>query len=289
MNEIEGHSKERLHRLKWIAMMCVLLVVRGAYAQVGGAAVEASPQQLAFDVVSIKQHAPKASNDEFIGVEFAADGINVSGGMPLHTFLLNTFGVTNERLRGEPSWVTEGYDFIAKVSPEDVPKYRLLKQQEKWSMLLPVIEERCALRFHHETKALTTYTLVVAKGGPKLQPSKPESTRDTGYHVDSRRTILTGNKASIKELARMISLQIGSPVVEKTGLTGDYDFSLSFAPDGDLQAGNVASGGNSARSTESVGPSVFAAVQEQLGLKLVAQKEAVDVIVIDHLERPTRN
>ena len=91
-------------------------------------------------------------------------------------------------------------------------------------------------------------------------------------------------------IMRWISLEIGSTVVDKTGLTGSYDYSLSFAPDDSMKAEMLPPGSSGgAPPPEAEGPSIFTALQEQLRLKLVAEKQPVDVIVIDHLEQPTAN
>ncbi len=91
-------------------------------------------------------------------------------------------------------------------------------------------------------------------------------------------------------IVRWISMQLGSTVIDKTGLTEKYDYTLSFVPDDSMKAGILPPGsGGGAPPPETEGPSIFAALPEQLGLKLVAQKQPVDVIVIDHMEQPTVN
>jgi uncharacterized protein (TIGR03435 family) len=216
--------------------------------------------------------------------------------------LREAFGVTNDRLMGEPAWVTTSrYDVDAKVAPEDAPKFKQLTDQQKWQMLLEALDDRCALRFHHETRELTVYTLVVAKGGAKLQVSKPAApsanqapgrgASSAGMTVSENEFTMTGHEASMASIVRWISLQLGSTVIDKTGLTESYDYALSFAPDESMKAGILLPGssGGGASPPEAEGPSIFAALQEQLGLKLVAQKAPVDVIVIDHMEEPTAN
>jgi uncharacterized protein (TIGR03435 family) len=97
---------------------------------------------------------------------------------------------------------------------------------------------------------------------------------------------------SMSGIARMISGQIGSTVVDKTGLTGKYDYTLSYAPDESMKARIPPLGGPSPGDAEgpgATGPSFLTAVQEQLGLKLEAHKKPVDVVVIDHMEQPTAN
>ncbi len=229
------------------------------------------------------------------------DGIAVSG-MPMHMILREAFGVTNDRLLGEPAWVTTSrYDVDAKVTPEDAPKFKPLTDQQQWQMLLPVLEDRCALKFHHETRELTVYTLVVARGGLKMQVSKPldpnvkltpgQNPSSAGMSVSEKLFTLTGRRASMTSIVRWISMQLGSTVIDKTGLTESYDYTLSFVPDESMKAGILPPGSNggSTLPPDTEGPSIFTALPEQLGLKLVAQKLPVDVIVIDHMEPPTAN
>ncbi|MGB7266478.1 MAG: M56 family metallopeptidase [Terracidiphilus sp.] len=250
-----------------------------------------------FDVVSIKPYGP---SQMMIRIDTKPDGISVSG-MPMHMIVREAFGVTNDRLLGEPDWVNaERYDIDAKVAPEDVPKLKGLTPQQRWEMLLPVLVERCGLKFHHETRNLTVYTLVVAKGGPKLTPSTlagdstkvaPERHQSSmGLSVGDKGMTLSAHGASIESIARWISLQIGSTVVDKTGLTGTYDYRLEFAPDESMRGVVLPHGaGGDSPPPEADGPSIFTALQEQLGLKLVAEKQSVDVVVIDGMERPTAN
>jgi len=261
------------------------------------AAQQTSQPLLVFDVASIKPYGP---NNLRISIHNKPDGIAVSG-MPMHMILREALGVTNDRLLGEPAWVaTNRYDVDAKVAPEDAPKFKQLTYQQQWQMLLPVLEDRCALKFHHETRELTVYALVVAKGGPKLQVSMPadssakqapgQNPGSAGMTVSENLFTMTGHGASMTSITRWISLDLGSTVIDKTGLTGNYDYALSFVPDDSMKAGILPPGSSGgAPPPEAEGPSIFTALQEQLGLKLVAQKQPVDVIVIDHMEQPTEN
>lgn len=249
---------------------------------------------LAFDVASIKPYGP---NDMMITIRTTPDGVRVTG-MPMHMILREAFDATNDRLLGEPEWVNSNrYDVEAKVAPEDSPKLKLLSNEQRWAMLLPVLEDRCKLRFHHETKELTVYSLLIAKGGPKLQPAGdaagagvpgPGPNRMTANAGGSGMTFM-GRSATMDSIVHMIARTVGSTVIDETGLTGKYDYTLRFAPDDSMRAGMPPAGMGGAPQPESDAPSIFTAVQEQLGLKLVAQKQAVDVIVIDHMEQPTEN
>jgi uncharacterized protein (TIGR03435 family) len=291
--------------------VCVvaLLAGRGVMAQAqggtpGGAttgtssgATKSAAQPLAFDVVSIR---PYGKNDFRISIHTMPDGVRVTG-MPMHMIVREAFGMTNDRLLGEPGWVNvERYDVEAKVAPDDAAKYKGLTDREHWAMLLPALEDRCGLKFHHETRQLTVYSLVIAKGGLKMQPSqhanaaagatpgpKPAS---AGASVSDKSFTISGHGQTTTTIARWVSLTLGSTVVDKTGLTDEYDYTLSFAPDDSMKAGVLPPGsGGAALPPEPEGPSIFTALQEQLGLKLAPEKQPVDVIVIDHMEQPTAN
>jgi uncharacterized protein (TIGR03435 family) len=196
---------------------------------------------------------------------------------------------------------------------------------------LPVLQDRFGLKYHHEIRDLQVYTLVVAKGGPKLKQYAPPAGGDsppaasmppppppppppgpggapsgggamgpggangprTLMRMSAQGMTMNAVGTTMASLSQMISQQLGATVVDKTGLAGKYDFTLNFAPDpnGGMPMMRPPSGPapDGAASQEPVGPSLFAAVQEQLGLKLVAERQAVDVIVIDRIEQPTEN
>jgi bla regulator protein blaR1 len=305
-----------MHRIRhfvcaaaWLA--CSVWAGRGAAAQAPASAVpDAQPQNglaqpLAFDVVSIR---PYPRNNMMISIRTTPDGISV-GGMPMHMILREAFGVTNGQLLGEPDWVaTDRYDVEGKVAPEDAPKLKQLSNEQRWTMLLPALEERCNLKFHHETRELTVYMLVIAKGGPKMQlaqpagnvaPSGPMAPRSGTVAAPSpppppppgpgAGIFFAGRSATMESLAHMLSRTLGNPVIDKTGLTGKYDYRLQFAPDDSVRASMPPPAMGGAPPPETDGPSIFTALQEQLGLKLVAQKQPVDVIVIDHMDQPTAN
>jgi len=269
----------------------------------------AAAEPLAFDVVSIKPHKDEGISRVGIGFRTTPDGLSFSGGS-LDMLLRMAFDVPRDRLLNEPEWVKSSrLDLDAKVAPEDAPRLKTLTRQQHWAMLIPVLEDRCRLKFHHENRELEVYTLVAAKGGPKLKEAEaadsdaiaPDSTPRTQaarspmrMSISSKGMTIHGHDATMESLIEMISQQVGITVVDKTGLTGKYDFTLSWMPDeGAWQLMGLPIPGpppeGSAQPQEPVGPSIFTAVQEQLGLKLEAQKEKVDVIVIDRIEQPSAN
>lgn len=253
-------------------------------------------------------------------INFTPDGIRVTN-VPLQTLLRESFGVEDDHILGIPNWAkTTMLDVEAKVAPEDAPKLKALSFDQRKKMLIALFQDRCSLRFHHETRELPVYELVVAKGGVKMQASKPDPPpaqapepgagpgagpgsgpgplpppgqgpprgshmlmmRGRG-HIESTGTDLGG-------LAHLLSAQLGRTVVDKTALTGNFDYKLDWTPDDAAVAMNK--GGDPAptdNASDSAGPSLFTALQEQLGLKLEAVKMQADVIVIDQIEEPTAN
>ena len=187
-----------------------------------------------------------------------------------------------------PSWTkSERYDVEAKVDYEDVPKWKALSLTQKSLALQPLLVKRFNLQFHHETRERPTYSLVVAKNGPKLHkaqhvetnPNGTGSPDGTGDRDES--TVTPGKiilkRSSLSVLANLPSSQgLSHAVVDKTGLTDIYDITLRWSPD-DI--------GSSDASLSSL----FTALQEQLGLKLEYIKNQIDVIVIDDVEKPSAN
>jgi uncharacterized protein (TIGR03435 family) len=176
------------------------------------------------------------------------------------------YRMTDAQIAG-PEWLeSERFDIVAKTESG--------KPQPE--MLQAVLAERFKLAVHRETKELTVYALVVAKNGPKIQKADPGEGDTT-----SRRGHLTAQRTSMHGLARFLAgpnVRLGRPVVDKTGLDGVFDFNLDWTPE------------NSSQTRADAPPSIFVALQEQLGLKLEAQKAPVEVLMVDHVEKiPTEN
>jgi len=158
-----------------------------------------------------------------------------------------------------------GDDLKSESTPE--------KNEELKPLLQDLLEQRFHLQTHTESKLAKGYALVVAKGGPKLVPTKGD--RWPGFRVHDVPGNLQGINWSMQNLAKSLQHGAGLPVVDKTGLAGSYDFHLVYASD---------------IAKDSTLPSIFTALQEQLGLKLEEQKVPVDVVAIDHVDRvPTEN
>lgn len=285
-----------------------------------------------YDVASIKSYKPDDGPGMRLMIRILPDGVSLKG-IPLRMLLQEAFGVEQDRILGEPAWArTSRYDIEAKVEPDDAPKLKDLKADQRNAMMLQLLVDRFNLKYHHETRELPMYALVVAKGGPRLTESKPGEDvpapdghaaapglgipppppppGDGGLEPGPGGQPKPGNRpivgegmrmspgniqshgGSIDFLAHALSGMLGRTVVDKTGLTGKYDFSLNWTPDEGMR--NVLGGPqggppNGEPPPDAGGPTLFTAVQEQLGLKLESQKATVDVIVIDHVDQPSEN
>ena len=277
------------------------------------ASTDASPDLPKYDVATIK---PTTASDGRRMFMFTPDGVNLAG-VPAQMMLKEAFGLEDDHILGAPGWIkTNHYDLQAKVAPDDAPKLSALTFEQRRAMLLPLLVERFNLKYHHETRELPGYTLLVAKGGPKMKlseappPSPPDAKPpDSGPNPSPggpgaarpqpRRMLrlmgrghLESEATNTETLARVLSDQLGRTVVDKTGLTGNYDFTLQWTPeDAPPPTPGGADGGapHNDNATDAVGPSIFTALQEQLGLKLESSKGAADVVVIDHIDQPSEN
>jgi uncharacterized protein (TIGR03435 family) len=232
--------------------------------------------------------------DKKIGMWAAPDGFSAWFITPQQIISI-AYGVESLQFSGGPSWLpSERFDIQAKMDAATTEALAKLSQAQRvlaqQQMLQALLADRFQLTVHRETKEGTIYTLVIAKGGPKLQEAKPG---DPGADNMTSKSggDLTAQAVPIARLVRSLTQMLGHPVLDKTDLKGVYDFKLQFTPDDRLQPPNGAA--PNARLPEppadSNAPSLFDALQEQLGLKLDSGKGPVEVIVIDHVERPSGN
>ena len=189
------------------------------------------------------------------------------------------YDVRDFYVSGEPGWAgADRFDIVAKAETSaDHAQMRVMMQT--------LLKERFKLALRQETRDATVYQLVIAKGAPKLQ----ESSRKAGGIRFLGRGNVEGKGSAMAGLAGYLQTLLGDVVVDKTGLTGNYDFKLTWVPD-EAQAGKPgAQGLPAANAAEEGGPSIFTALQEQLGLKLEASKGPVEALVIVHVEKPSEN
>lgn len=243
-------------------------------------------------VASIKQVV--AAEGDPMTLRFSDDGVSFRG-VAIAWIVAQAFSsqpavdFQDELVLGLPSWTkSDRYDVEAKVDDEDVARWKALTPSRRRLALQPLLVTRFGLKFHHETRSRPTYSLEVAKNGPKLQKAQRGETFPNnaipipdGTGSEGESTVTPGKivlrAASLSVLANLLSSQgLSHAVVDKTGLTDIYDITLRWSPDD-----NASSDGSL--------PSLFTALREQLGLKLEYNKNPIDVIVIDHIERPSAN
>jgi uncharacterized protein (TIGR03435 family) len=248
----------------------------------------------AYDVASIKPGKPDSGST----LLFRLDGFTAKG-MTLKSLIKEAYGIEDDQLLGAPGWLnTQTYDIEAKVDGPEVAALERLSEDQRKAMFQLFLRERFQLKVHLETKELPILALVIAKNGPKLQEAKPGDTYPDGIKGpdgkpggragmmmwgDGR---LTGQGISIASIVQPLTQQLNRTVLDQTGLAGKYDVELRWTPD-HTSAPNT--GPESGIAAESPTPSIFTAIQEQLGLKLESHKAPVEVLVIDHVEAPSAN
>jgi uncharacterized protein (TIGR03435 family) len=199
----------------------------------------------------------------------------------------------NQQLQNVPEWtISERYDIVAKVDAGDVPSFRKLTFDQVREMLQPVLADRFKLSVHRQIKELPVYDLVVSKNGPKFAAAKLPSKKYPNGNLDRESNYINMEGLPMGSLAFALMRQLGRSVVDKTGLTAKYDLMLRWSPD--EQATPMSNGPDNlrqgiAQSPDSSEPSIFTAIQEQLGLRLVPSKGPVECVFIDHIERPSEN
>ena len=262
-----------------------------------------------FEVASIK---PNKSGDMRIMLRIAPGGTFEATGATMKMLIEQAFDIKDDQLAQAPPWLdSEHYDVHAKPEDSDaaaIDKLPMEQRREKlMQMLQSLLIERCKLEVSHETKELPVYALLVAKGGVKMKksdfvpPDKPQNgppaIRKNGampggmFRMDGRGK-LESTGVEMAMFVNVLSRNAGRMVIDKTGLTGRWDFTLQWTPDmpqGPAPGGPGGPGGGGPPPEASSGPSLFTAVQEQLGLKLEPEKAPVDVLVIKHVEKPSEN
>lgn len=217
----------------------------------------------------------------------------------MKSLICQAYDVSDYQVTGGPAWVfSDYYDVNAKMDEAAIQTLKALAPDQaklvREQMMQALLADRLKLAIHHETKQFSIYALVVAKGGSKLHESKPDDDNKnvpTGFdgkplgkgnmrmQGESAGYTLTAQGYSMDNFAGQLSGQLRSRVDNQTGLKGEYDFTLRYSRDDAPEPSG---------SEPSV-PSIFTAIQEQLGLKLESTKGPVDVIVIDHIELPSEN
>lgn len=287
---------------RWIAVLFMTVSALACLMQwPSGAQAQSSSRAPQFEVASVKQNLTETTESNLnhsLPDRFTATNI------PLFFLILDAYEIKGHQLVGAPNWIWDkSYDIIG-IFPQgnrpDPHQTHLMEQQ--------LLADRFDLKLHPEQREVPAYDLVLAKKDGHLGPQIHKSTMDcVAWAANGRpkvegtskspvsptgerplcnllvtRTWLSGGGRTIQEFARSLEAMLDRPVFDRTGLTGTYDIDLQWART-DLHAGADAS------ATSSDAPSLFTAVEEQLGLKLVRHKEPLNVLVVDHVQAPTPN
>ncbi len=256
-------------------MHCVRMVA-AAMLTVFGSLAQAPDLQ--FEVASLKPSRPGA---EMGGIHPAPGGRRyIAAGAPLKMMLTAAYRIRTDQVSGGPAWMdTELFDLNAEAEqPSSIGDLHI--------MLLNVLKERFKLQMHSETKERPVYVLSAAKTGVKMKPHEITSAGDPTIDRPGFGK-LAAKSAPMDYFAFGLGMILDRPVLDRTGLKGGYDFELSWTPD--LPAGFPEGGQINGQVVDTSGPTIFAAMEKQLGLKLEAQKGPVEILVIDHAEKPVEN
>ena len=224
-----------------------------------------------WEVVTVKPSDPNYKYDFF-----TARGRHVIIKNETVLSILRTgYGLQKSQIVGLPDWVkTEHFDVDGVPDTAGEPN-----AEQMHALMRKLLAERFGLKAHREQREMGVYALVVAKGGPRMAPSKADPngmSANVGGENNGRQTRKFTN-VSMADLAPMLQFNVDRPVVDRTGIKGRYDFTMQWTVDEEQTA------------EPNAPPGLFTAIQEQIGLKLEPAKAPVDVMVIDKVERPGAN
>jgi uncharacterized protein (TIGR03435 family) len=220
-----------------------------------------------FDVVSIKPD----SDGHGLDAGTQPGGRYTARNVPAQFLVTEAFGIKDFQIAGAPKWLNdERYDIVAKAATPNE-----LNPEQLRPLLQAMLADRFKLKFHREMKEFPTYSLVVGKNGPKFHQSPAGHGANLNVSSSNGKASMTGQGMPMSALAQHLAGMVGRTVADNTGLKGNFDFRLAWAP-GDAVSDAL--------------PDIFTALQEQLGLKLdIVKKGEVEVIVIERMEKASAN
>jgi bla regulator protein BlaR1 len=290
-------SPERTIIVRWLSVvLCVgpLSVVASSWA---AQLIQPRQPMPSFEVVSVRPWTPNTVTSPSDGgspkkakvmpasvAQSVSDRIRFIGQIEL--LIENAYGFpfsSSKRIVGGPEWVrseSDRYEVIAKIDDKDYAAIKEMaprKQQEEVSLMeQSLLADRFKFRGHIENRTLPRFALVLARGGSKLQRAQEDAKRQLSLVRDGQENELRATAVSIGELAESPFIRIDDrQVVDRTGLQGKFTFTLKFRPAGSEDDGSA--------------PELTTALQQQIGLRLVPEDGEVQVVVIDHIERPSGN
>jgi|ERR1019366_981814 uncharacterized protein (TIGR03435 family) len=337
IDSFRSYKKRMLSAGVFIAFSGTILVgffsATPSHAQSSAQNATAAAPVMEYEVATIKAYKPgsdEGPNVMRVGIMNAPDGFTASGAT-MQMLVSVAYGIQNFQIIGAPDWFNNDRfeisakmessvaDALAKMSQDD-------RTQTRQKMLQALLADRFKLTIHRETKEMPAYVLTIGKNGSKLveaKPPDPQAAAPAGSGGGGRGGLggpgrggpgrggistsggpggvtVSADSVPMAGLVRILSQSLRSPVIDKTGLTGNYAISLKFMPENFGGGGGPGfatppSGGAPAApnppdpAADPVGPTLLVAVQEQLGLKLDKSKGQVEIIVIDHVEKASDN
>jgi len=234
-----------------------------------------------YEIASIKPHA---DSDLRLAFRIEPDGALAATGITLKRLMMTAYNVQGFRIVGGPGWVaSRRWDMQAKPN-------RAASRDQVRPMLRTLLEERFQLHSHSETRNIPVYELVVDSKGSKV-PTTKDSQNKPIVRAETGSIELTN--ATSATFASQLSYALAQPVIDKTRLSGNFDFAIKWTPepgeDGGPKTAGLSPGIREQPDSTDDGPSIFTAIREQLGLRLKSGRGAVEVVVIDDVQVPTAN
>ena len=240
-------------------VVAAILIVSTSYGLFG------QPARPSFEAVSIK---PNNLGGGEVHEHDSPGRLNAR--MTTSHLIQQAFALKDFQLLGGPAWLrNNNYDFVATTGAPIKLSGKVLEPY-----LQSLLAARFQLKYHRETKELPVYSLVTAKSGPKLKTHTGGGGENMDENGGKDRESMTATKLSMAGLADFLARQLNLPVIDNTGIDGEFDLKLDWSPD---------------QISASSGPSIFTAVQEQLGLRLESTKGPVEILVVDSIEKPSEN
>jgi uncharacterized protein (TIGR03435 family) len=242
------------------------------FAVMSASLLRAQTPAAEFEVASIRRNV--SSDPVRVGVQILPGGRIVALKVTLNNLIQEGYGVKNYQIVADPGWArSEYYNIEAKIAGD-----RPVTYQEVRPAIQSLLADRFQLKLHHDTRNVPAYALVPAKNGPKLKPSAPDAVSKTtlpGAQAPTKKAM--SPKITMTRLALILGSYAGRPVVDMTGIEGNFDVTVEWAADDGVPDASADA------------PSLFTALQEQLGLRLEPHQLPMEVLVIDQAARPSEN
>ncbi len=227
---------------------------------------------LGFEVASIRPH--QSAGDEPSNRQILPGGRFVATATTVRTLIRIAFGTDDNRISGAPSW-TENETF--DINATTVNRTEVTTTQQFQQLILSLLEDRFQFKFHRDEKEARVFWLELDKPGklgPALKPSTPGSPPNMSTNSNGLRAAMRVSNMSMADIAAGLRRQAGRPVEDHTGLKGNFDFQIEWAPE---------------ETPDSADPSLFTVLKEQLGLKLQSAKGISEILIVDQITQPSAN